>query len=183
MKKANFIFLSIMALALSFASCGDDSSPDEESSYVSFTGEGYNSGKWNGGFNDSMSSVSREPFAAYKTSWTSCFGARETIISISFFDYINNSCPDFVYVGFNGNTVRSYNGTTECKVFIKYATAHYKTFNVSSPVVTVTKYNSDVIAGEFSGKDFNNKDITGQFLFTNLGDGNWTGNSPWAGMP
>ncbi|MCL2026539.1 MAG: hypothetical protein FWG92_07025 [Leptospirales bacterium] len=182
MKKTNFIVLTIMAmvLALCFASCdgGSDSSSSGESPFISFSGTGY-SGKWQSGFGDTHPGIRTEPFASFRSGWTSCIGTRETLMTIN---YLDRDTPllvaDYFYIAFNNNVTGNYSGDN-CIIEIKYASAYQTIFRLSSPVVDITEYNGDVIGGTFSGTDFGGRAVTGSFLFKNVGDGNWY----WSQIP
>jgi len=183
MKKSNFIFFGclLITLALCFTSCGGDDSSSDEDSYISFSGTGYSS-KFQNGSSEINTKTRDEPFASYQNSWTSCIGMRELLDAVMFLGRQNPlTAKDYVYIAFSGNTIQEYSGSGNCIVEIKYAAAYSTTFRLTNPVVKVTKYNSNEIGGTFSGKDFSSNDITGKFLFTNIGDGKWYwfGLIPW----
>jgi len=182
MKKTNFIIATIMALALSFTSCSDDSS--DGGSFVSFSGENY-SGKWKGGFTDQyvidVGEALPEPFASYHSSWTSGIGLREKNVN-GIDSFPPNASRDYFYVAFNGNTIDNYNGgDSKGRILIRYANVNGGlAFKLTITTLDINKYNTDVIGGEFTGKDFAGKDIKGSFLFTNLGNNKWRWDTiPW----
>ena len=168
MKKNNFVIFALMVLALCFTSCDGGGSSSGEGAYVSFKGTNY-SGKFQGGFSDTYD----EPHASFKNGLTSCIGTNDTSNFVSSFNRSNVGTEDYFYIVFNNDRIGIY-PPINCIVEIRYTSAYSATFRLTDQEVRITKYNNDVISGTFSGKDFNGKNVTGSFLFTNVGVDNWS---------
>ena len=185
MKKTNFIILAVIGLALCFSSCGGGGGSDsDESPYVSFSTTSYNSGgKWEQGFNSNDPNLIEEPLASFRNSWTSCIGAPIAIEQSYFTPSDGTYADDYVYVAFKGDKIDQYSGDGECKIIIRYSKVKNPGFiTLTTPTtVNITKYNDDVIEGNFSGTNSGNN-VTGKFLFRNLGANKWyftTQPYPW----